>query len=173
MSPSNKPSLRVVASKSVRICGVFLLVLFLSFCSSQAPSDDAITNGVLDLYSKTLVAFDGAAKTPYQESKRPAFYLQTHHTLDVLLLRAQIAATPKDQTVVNGILKLDHEYVLTESNDKTGWARATSDRETLIQNNLAGIRQQVESIAYENAGKKAAASMPGSAPPSPAPSKGS
>jgi hypothetical protein len=163
----------LATTKSMRIYAAFLLVFFLSCCSSQAPSDDAITNGVLDLYSKTLDAFSGAAKTPYLKSKRPAFYLQARHILDVLELRAQVAATPKDQSIVKGILLLDHQYVLAESSDKTGWALVPSAREEAIQSALAGIRQQVMNVAYENAGKKAAAAIPGSAPPSTSPSKGS
>jgi hypothetical protein len=140
------------------------VIVFLSACASSSPPDPTITNSLFDLYGKTLEAMDNASTDSYAKSKRAAFYAQTYHALDVLKLRAEIAATPNDKTVVDGISRLEHQYTLLQSNDKSGWARDTRDREESIQNNLAGIRQQVENIAYENAGKKAAAAI--SRPPS-------
>jgi hypothetical protein len=49
---------RVIAKKqwlAVYLC--LLASLVLCSCASQAPVDDAIANGVIDLYSKTLTAY--------------------------------------------------------------------------------------------------------------------
>jgi hypothetical protein len=143
---------------AVYLC--LLASLVLCSCASQAPADDAITNGVIDLYSKTLSAFENAATTAY--SKRSAFYKDTHNSLDVLKLRAQISATRQDKTIVDGIGVLDSLYTTMEINDKSGWATAPQVKSQMIKENLDAIRQQVENIAYENAGKKAAAGVSGS-----------
>jgi hypothetical protein len=134
-------------------------ILFCS-CASQAPSDDAVTSGVIDLYSKTLTAFENAADTPY--AKRASFYKEAHNSLDVLKLRAEISSTRQDKTIVDGISILDNQYTLMEQNDKSGWARVSKVKSQMINENLEGIRQQVENVAYENAGKKAAAGVSGS-----------
>jgi hypothetical protein len=140
-------------------CRSLSLAIFLSACTSQAPPDDSISNGVIELYGNTLEAMDNASSLPYAKSKRPAFYTHVHHALDVLKLRAEIAATPKDQTTVVALARLDHQYTLIQSNDQSGWAASARDREELVHNNLDGVRQQIENIAYENAGKKAAAAI--------------